>query len=346
MKSMKWFVGVALVLFAVSILIRSFAQAHRDPDQDEGEEETIKVPSRVSVVNGQTVITLDRSTERRAGIVAVKLRTVVAERNITAAGVVLTVQDLISLDSAYIAASAAVKKAEASLGVSEKEYQRLAELYRENQNASKKSLEAAEGAFNADQAALGAARQQLQGAEAAVRSSWGPRVAAWTADDGPELRALLAQQELPVQVTLPTGSAFTDPPAVAISAPDGATYDANYVSPFPRVDPRIQGISLLYLTSARPGLAPRTTLVVHFSAGHQRRGVFVPGSAIIWWQGEAWAYEQTSPTQFIRRLVPTGEPSDQGYIVTQGFRAGDNVVVRGVQELLSEEFRSQIQPED
>ncbi|MGH9405711.1 MAG: hypothetical protein ACRD3D_07750 [Terriglobia bacterium] len=346
MKALKWLLGVVLVLLAVSVLIRTFAHTHQGPDQDEDEQEAVQSPSRVSVVNGQTIITLDAATQKRLGIGVTRVRVVATQRDIVATGLVLPIQDLISLDEAYIAARAEVQKAQASLGVSKNEYERLAELYKQSENASRKSLEAADGLFKTDEATLNAARQQLQGAESTARASWGPQVAAWMAGDRPEFRQLLNQRELPVQVTLPPGTSFVDPPSIELSAPDGRITNATYVSPFPRVDPRIQGISLLYLTPARPGMAPGDTLAIHFPTGRRQKGVLVPYSSLVWWQGQAWVYEQTSATHFTRRLVPTDEPLGGGYFVIHAFPPGTRVVVRGAQDLLSEEFRSQIQPED
>ncbi len=346
MKPTKWLLGAALILVAASVLSRSFTHPGKNPDQDKEEGEAIRTPSRVSTVNGKTVITLDAATQKRVGITVAELRAVSAQQKITATGMVLAVQDLVALKSAYIAARLGVEKAQASLDVSQKEYKRLEGLYKDNQNISKKSLEAAEGLLRADQATLNASRQQLENAESAVRTTWGPRVANWTANDSPTLGQLLNLRRLPVEVTLPPGSAFTNAPLVELTAPDGATLHASYVSSFPRVDPRIQGLSLLYLAPAHPGLGAGTTMVAHLPIQRRRKGVLVPASAVVWWQGQAWAYEQTSATQFTRRPVPTGEPLDRGYFVTQGLHAGSKIVEKGAQDLLSEEFRTEIQPED
>jgi hypothetical protein len=67
---------------------------------------------------------------------------------------------------------------------------------------------------------------------------------------------------------------------------------------------------------------------------------------MVWWQGYAWVYEQTTPGRFVRRQVPTDSPLESGVFVSRGFSPRDQIVIRGAQTLLSEEFRSQIQPED
>ncbi len=347
MNTWKWLLSVALVLVAASVLSWSFTQSRKDPHQDEVEEkEAVRPPSRVSTVNGETVITLDAATQKRIGIAATELTVENAQPNLTAAGLVLGVQDLVAFNNAVITARAEVEKAQASLGVSQKEYQRLEGLYKDNQNISKKSLEAAEGLLRADQATLNASQQQLENAESAVRASWGVQVATWVASDSPALHQLLSLRSVPVEVTVPPGSASAAARSVELTSPDGRTARATYVSPFPRVDPRIQGVSLLYLASYHAGLAAGTTLVVRFPTGPRSKGILIPGAAVEWWQGQAWAYERTSATEFTRRRVPTGEPVEGGYLVTHGFHAGDRVVTKGAQDLLSEELRSEIRPED
>ncbi len=345
MKALQWLLALALALMATSLLVRSYTQAHKDPDQKE-EEEAIKSPSRVSVVNGQTVVTLDAATQERLGIVVAPLRAVRMRRRAPAAATVLSAQGLVALRNAYVTAEAQAETAQAQLAVSSQEYERLKTLYAENQNASMKALQAAEGMLRANQARLDAARKELEIAKSAVQQSWGGMVASWVAKNSPLLTSVLDQGAMLVQVTLPPGVSYEDLPEINLSTPNGNSVDASYVSPFPQIDPRIQGISMLYLARAYPTLQPGMNLVAHLPVGKRSRGVVIPPSAVVWRQGRAWVYEQTALTQFTRRLVPTDEPLRGGYFATQGFQGGTRVVVQGAQVLLSEEFRSQIQPED
>lgn len=97
------------------------------------------------------------------------------------------------------------------------------------------------------------------------------------------------------------------------------------------------------MTPATPDLVPGMTLVVLLSTGPLARGVVVPSNAIVWWQGKAWSYVQIAPNRFARREVPTETPVSNGFFAAAGFAPGEKVIVRGGQQLLSEEFRSQIQ---
>ncbi len=116
-----------------------------------------------------------------------------------------------------------------------------------------------------------------------------------------------------------------------------------------------------------PGAAPGTPVVVAIAAGGApARGLFVPAAAVVQWEGLAWVYveeeAETPPSDtaghpvaapsgrtgrsvFVRHRVDTGHPVDGGWLVvgesgSHGLSRGDAVVVRGAQQLLSEEFKS------
>jgi hypothetical protein len=350
-KSLKWVFGGAFALVMAIILIRTFAQARKDPpDQKEEEEEkeqAIKTPSRVSIQDGQTVITLDPETQSRVGITVAPLEAVATREQVTAPAVVLSAQELVSLRNNYVAALTRLEKARANVEVSQQEFDRLKALYRDNQNASQKALQSAQGTLRSDQADAQAARQGLALEAAALRQSWGDAVAKWVVDDPPPLDRVLDQREFLVQVTLPAGAVSTTAPeTISLEIPKSSHAQARLISSFPRVDPRIQGLSFLYVMPNHLGLAPGLNLVARLPVGQLMHGVLVPRRAMVWWQGNAWLYRQTTPGRFARRQVPTDTPLESGVFVSRGFSPGDQIVIRGAQTLLSEEFRSQIQPED
>lgn len=348
MKSLKWLLGIALVVVAASVLLRTFVWTHKDPpDQDdEDQEESVQAPSRVSVIHGQTVVTLDEATQKRIGIAVETLRAEETREQATAVATILPVQELIALRSAFVAAKSQVEKAQVSVSVSRKEYERLKSLYQENQNASLKSVQAADAALRTDKASLKAAQQELEVQKAASVQNWGSVVAGWVAAGAGRLDRVLSHQELLVQVTLAPGIASAAPRAIELSTPGGGQIHAGYISPLPRVDPRIQRATLLYSMASHPGLAPGLNLVASLPIGQKLKGVRVPRSAIVWWQGQPWAYEQTASRQFTREQVLTATPLEAGYFETAGFVPGSMIVIQGAQALLSEEFRSKIQPED
>jgi hypothetical protein len=76
--------------------------------------------------------------------------------------------------------------------------------------------------------------------------------------------------------------------------------------------------------------------------------VFVPAAAAVQWEGLSWVYverpvepgQSATRSQYVRERLDTSYPVEGGWLVSERFAAGDRVVVRGAQQLLSEEFRS------
>ena len=342
------FVRMTAVIAAALLLIGIFAQIRKaspDADDEEDKSEAVQTPSRVSVQNGETVLTLDPGTQARAGIAVAPLQTASQSAQASAPATVLSAQDLVGLRNNYVAASAELEKARANADMARKEYERLKSLFDNDQNTSQKSLETAEASMRSNDADVRAAEQALALAEDAVRQSWGDAVAGWVAANTLELKRVLSQSDLLVQVTVPADQVRSAPRSLVVVFSGSIRAQASLVSAFPRVDPRMQGASFLYEVPTYPGLAPGANLVAQLPVGPNARGVLVPESAVVWWQGGAWIYKQISPGHFTRQAIPTSVPLGSGYFVSKGFSSGDLIVLKGADWLLSEEFRYQAQAE-
>lgn len=152
-----------------------------------------------------------------------------------------------------------------------------------------------------------------------------------------------------------------DPPPTVRIAPFGTSGTgalARYIAPAAEVDTLTRAPAFLYRVSkgwlgARPGLPivatiadPRSTAV----------GRFVPTDAVVQWDALSWVYVQRdvpgasgapAAHTYVRRRVDTSRPVDGGWLAPstppRGLRTGDRIVIRGAQQLLSEEFRARIQ---
>ncbi|HEV2305269.1 MAG TPA: hypothetical protein VGR93_07105 [Candidatus Acidoferrales bacterium] len=347
-RNWRLLLSAALAAMLAVILARIVAPERRaSANQDEDDEqEAIKAPARVSVQNGQTIVTLNASTQSRVGIAVAPLQGMASREQVAAPAVILSPQELVTARANYVTATANLERARTKIQVDQEEYARLNSLYQDQKNASQKDVQAAQGALRSDEADIQSAQQEVTLQVAAVRQSWGEAVANWVANDSAILNRALNQSDFLVEVTLPAGSGSTFPQTITLDVPGIGHSEARLISVFPRVDPRIQGIGLLYVTQNHLGFAPGLSLIARLPVGRAMRGVLIPNSAIVWWQGNAWVYVQTAPEHFVRQLVPTGEPLANGLFVSTSFSPGEQIVARGAQLLLSEEFRSQIQPED
>jgi multidrug efflux system membrane fusion protein len=308
-----------------------------DPD-DQPARSAAKSPAQISVVNGETVITLDADTQTRLGLTLAAISTTTSRAQQTYPAIVLSTADLVSARGSYLAAQSQLKKAHVQADVANKEYARLKSLYAEDQNISQKSLEAAEGDAQSSQSDVTAAEQQVTLQKSLIGQQWGATIEEWAQNDSPTFESILNLQDALVQVTVPGDSSVATPKSVSMESLDGSRTEATLVSAFPRVDSRVQGRNYLYLMSPRAPVAPETTLLAHVSIGGTMKGVVVPTSAVVWSEGKAWAYQQSGDSQFTRRAVATDVPISGGFFVSSGVVANAKIVTVGAQALLSEEF--------
>ncbi len=340
------FKPVFATVLAVGIFVLAawgFLHGHQALTSEEEHERPVTAASRLVIEAGQPAIVLDEATRFRSGIEVAALKPVSYQREIPTYGTVLALQDLIELHANYVAAKAQVEKAAASLGATRKEYDRLKTLHADDRNISDKVLQAAEAAWQADVVGVRAAQAAVTAIEYNARQAWGGPLTTAVLEGTDLFTRLLQQQEVLIQVTLPTNMYLAAAANTArIRAPDGTFQTAALVSPATRADPRLQGSSFFY-RAAVPGLLSGMSVSAYLPNGAASEGVMVPTSAVIWWQGKAWVYSQEAPERYVRREISTENPTNDGWFVEAGLMPDKPVVVRGAQLLLSEEFRAQIQ---
>jgi hypothetical protein len=328
-------------IFIVALLTLTFLGACRNPsDKDDADRQAQakKGPAQISVENGQTVLTLDTPTQNRLGLEVATLSVTLTRAQVALPALVLSVQDLATFRNGYVAAQAQLQKSKIETDVARKEFTRLKSLFEQNQNISEKLLQSAEATLQANEADVHAAVQQLNLQESVVRQEWGSVVVKWVVESSRELQRVFDQREVLVQMTMPSGATFSPPKTISLEILGGTRTTASLVSAFPRVDPRVQGTSFLYVAPAHLGLTPGVNLLAHLPVGSQMKGLIVPAPAVVWSEGKAWVYQQTASDRFTRRSVSTDTPVEKGFFVTQGLQAGDLVVTQGAQALLSEEL--------
>jgi hypothetical protein len=309
-----------------------------DKDDISRQTQPEKGPAQVSVENGQTVLTLDTPTQNRLGLEVSALTASLTRAQAALPAVVLPVQDLATFRNGFVTMQAQLQKSRVEADVARKEYKRLEILFEQNQNISEKLLQSAAGTLETNEANVRASEQQLNLQESVVRQEWGGVVARWAVESSPQLQRIFDQREVLVQMTMSSDATFGAPKIISLEIPGATRVEASFVSTFPRVDPRIQGRSLLYVAPAHPGLAPGINLLAHMAVGSPMKGLIVPTSAVVWSEGKAWVYQRTASDHFIRRPVPTDVRVERGLFVKEGFTPGDRIVTQGAQALLSEEL--------
>jgi len=343
-----WRLLVVLVVGGLSVGVTwGYLEGRNERAIEADQDRPIKAPQRVSLVNGEPVITLDLATQRNSGIATVSLSKAAHQAQVQAYGMVIDLQQLTDLSNSYANAKAQLGTVQAKLNASRAEYDRSQKLYENRQLISASQLQTAEAAFRVDEANLTAAQSLVQTLAATAQQTWGIVLGRAVVDSAPMLSGLVERRDILIQVTLAPGESVSEPPMTAlIQADNGLRTNARFVSLAPKTDPRIQGISFLYIAPAPSGLLPGMNILAFLSSGSMVDGTTVPAPAIVWWQGRAWIYVRNNPETFVRREIATDTPAPTGGYVVKGLTANAEVVTQGAQMLLSEEFRSQVQVEE
>lgn len=225
--------------------------------------------------------------------------------------------------------------ARSAAAATEQEWERLKTLEKQN-TASIRALQAAEAAATRD-------RLLAQSIHDRIELAWG-RGLVHRADLTELVRALSAQDRVLVRVDLPGGEGTGIEPRgvrlTTLTAP-GKAMQARYLGLAPTTDPQLQGRGFLFLTEDNPlNLTPGAAVSASLElAGGPLRGILLPGSAVLYYEGKTWVYLQRDPTSFARTPALLGPVVPGGWLVNQGLQTGDRAVTQGAELLLSEELK-------
>jgi hypothetical protein len=317
----------------------------------QGQDDNIASASHVSAEQGATVITLSEASQQQSGLQTTPLKAATHRASVVSFGLVANLEPLIEQRTRFLAAKSDAEVVRATLAASQQEYQRLLQLNRDNRNVSDRAVQSAQAALSADEAKLAAAETAASSLRDAIRQQWGETLARWATQPSPspELQQLLQYHDALIQVSLPFDSTSPDtqtPLAIEPAGSQGQAEHATFVSAAPQTDSTLQGKTFFYrapATNLRAGMR----VSVHMpSSGKAITGILVPQNAVVWYANQAWVYTKVKADKFVRQPINTDTEVGDSWFNVTGFKAGDTVVTRGAQLLLSEEFKYQIKNEN
>ena len=316
-KQLRSFVIVAGVMSALAT-----ACSKTDDEHNSEAERTSRVRQ---TTNGETIVTLDAEARQRIGLKVETPAPAQWQAEITGQGRILDPGPLAALMTELVAAHLAAT-------ASQQELERLQVLARQT-NASVRALQTAEATANHDQVMVDSLRTR-------VMLGWG-RTVLERGDPPQFVRSLASGETALARIDLPPGESPKSTPLSArlVSLNDaGPGLTGEFFDLAPTVDPQTQGRGYLFLIKGRP--PPPGTAVTGYLrvAGEARSGLNVPREAVLRHEGRAWVYVQSGDDSFTRREITLDRPTDNGWFIAEGLSAGDRVVVRGAQSILSEEL--------
>ena len=367
------------LLLAGGLWLGSGCDKHADPAKQATPEKAHEKEGTHVERNeaGETVVALPKETQARIGLKLGALKAVSLGPEIKAYGRVVDPAPLAVLASDLMTArltasvsqqevervkatrNAELAAAETALKVSREELIRLTKLH-EQGNASTRALQTAEAALKRDEllmvsqhaataralqtAEANAQRDQLQAAAVRGRLLLATGKSVVERDDLTDFiqtlvngAAALLRLDVPAGQALPGGVTGARILATKVGA---APTDAEYLGATANVDALTQGTGFLFFVNGASDLAPGSALTGWLKfAGGPIEGVVIPRDAVVRFNGLGWAYVKTSKDDFTRREVGLNHPVADGWFVTSGFSAKDEVVMVGAQQLLSEESK-------
>jgi hypothetical protein len=227
--------------------------------------------------------------------------------------------------------------------LSRMEFERTQNLQAAGEAASRKTAEAAEAQFRADELKMTGVRQQ-------IRLEWGGELAELPAAARPSLgEALASFATVLVRVEVLAGDLLTTAPSgaeVMLPGHEEQPLPAAAVTPASGTDGKSQGQAfLLRMEKAPAWLRPGQGVTAWLEAGGEpRAGLVVPREAILRHDGRTWVYvAEEEAGEFARKPITLETPVAEGWWVASegGIEADEKIVTTGAATLLSEELKAQ-----
>lgn len=285
------------------------------------------------------VVILTPASVSASGIATAPLRASQQASQLQATATVLDIQPLLALAAQLQSSQANVMAATTVAKAAAAEAKRSHTLYQQNENTSLREVQAADAT-----AAQAQAQQITTGAQAAAaRSSaqvqWGKSLAALAARGPQALNEFAEGRAALLAVVLPSGSAAPITDTVRLSIPSDAPVLAHLIGPSPHADAVVQGPTFFYRAEGNSlRVGQRITAAVPLSTT-PLAGIAVPDTAVLWYAGQPWVYIETAAGHYVRRPLSQDTRDATGWFQTSGFHAGERVVVRGGELLLSQELK-------
>jgi len=209
---------------------------------------------------------------------------------------------------------------------------RLERLYRDDERASLKALQAS-------RAQAIEAQAQARAAQLGFRLQWGP-LAAWSASERRTLlAALVSGERLLLRAAVPGYRVGAGVGPQARLEVDGANVVARVLGPLPRVDPQSQSAAwLLEVEHGPPGLGPGARAGVRLQTT-PAAGLLVPATALVYSADGAFVYRESRAAgqdSLQYALVPVRPLARVGAAwLVAGLTHGDQIVVQGAGVLWS-----------
>ncbi len=354
--ALQAFLIVLLVWFLVFVGKDEFENASRE--NETGFNSRTLLAANKAEDKGAATLMLSTASQQQSGIKTSRLVSTPYQASTASFASVESIDGLLELRTRYLAARADADVIRSSMASKQQNVKRLQLLNQDDKNVSDSTVQEAQASLHAEQAKLTASNTLARGIHDSMQQQWGATLALWATQTDPNgsFQSLTQYQSVLLKVTLPFDLSPDHKTLLQVAQIGGqALAKASLVSDAPQADSTLQGKTYFYLAPAK-NLRTNMRVSARLDSQNQvKAGVIVPHEAVVWFANQAWVYQklrtdQAATDKFVRRLISTEieieSPSMSGWYNTAGLTAGDELVSRGAQLLLSEELKYQITNEN
>ena len=263
---------------------------------------------------------------------------------------VVSLKPLLALRADYKQALAVFNVVKVTEKSALQELMRLQELAKGTGSVATKKVNYAHATWGEEKAKLQGRQFELDAIRDESIQMWGQTISGWLlAKESQQWQRLLSHQDSLLLVTLPIDLSLDDAVSYIRIGRSGAGKHARkayFISSAYTAGQDVQGETYFFkMTSGR--LRAGMRLDAWISRGNEPlAGVFITDRAIVWHEGQPWAYLRLEDALYQRISLQGGFKAAKGIFMTDTLVAEDELVLQGAQMLLSEEFRWQILDED
>ena len=314
------------------------------------QEEEIESADRVTVADGISIVSLSSAVQKNSGISTAKVKTTSYQDEIKSFGMVMPVDSLMEAKTDIANLKTQLAASYTSNKQHSAQYKRLKALNADDKNVSDLAVQQAQALVNNNNASTRSISLQVKNLEASIKLKWGTLLAnaALGKQSSRLFNNLLSRKSALIQISLPFNT--SDPKAgdVIEVTPLNSTkpIKATYVSAAATSNSNGAGKTFYYSAPAdslRTGM--RVSVSASVSNSNVSDGIIIPSSAVVWYAGTPWAYFKQDNDQFVRKPISADTEVDAGWF-NVGFDEDSEVVIKGAQLLLSEEFKYLIKNEN
>lgn len=350
MKKSAIIIGLQALLIVILFWMLVFYGKDEYEDFRTEQEEEIESLDRVTEEEGVSIVSLSPAVQKNSGISTAPVTAMSYQDEIKSFGTVVPIDSLIEAKTELLNLNAEISSLKANTQQHQAQYKRLKALNADDKNVSDLAVQQARALVNAGNANINSKSLALNNLKSNIKLKWGASLAKIALNNQPSslLKSLLSRKNALIQVSLPFSAADPKTGNVVEITPLNGTYPikAVYVSAATQADSNGVGKTFYYSAPAE-NLRIGMRVAVEASEGHSdtTNGIVIPSDAVVWYAGTPWAYFKHEDDQFIRKPISAETEVDAGWF-NQGFDENSQVVVKGAQLLLSEEFKYLIKNEN